>query len=95
MTPEDKTTDARVIELMQATPVDTVQLSRNVLTEIARQTPHRPPLAEVLTRPLPVTLGFGFALIAATALGWGLLGPALGDDLALNLITGSLPLGGY
>ncbi|WP_406736380.1 hypothetical protein [Thioclava sp. GXIMD4215] len=95
MTQDTKDIDARVIELMQATPVDIPRLSRTVLSEIARQTPHRPPLAEVLIRPLPVTLGFGGALIVTLALGWGVIGPLLGDDLALALITGSLLPGGF
>lgn len=85
---DDDAFDRELAAMLAPPQADTAELSRAVLSRIAEQSgPARPPLAEVLTTPAPLGLGFAAALLSVAALGYAIV-PVADDPLALLMLIG-------
>jgi len=94
MRQDDEEFDAALARLVEQDPAEAAQLSRAVLTRLARPEPGLAARgAEVLALPGPALAGFGGALLLATAAGYALL-PAFGGGTlaALGLLGDLAPI---
>jgi hypothetical protein len=81
--------DARLARTLGPDAEDTAALSRAVLTRLAGpEAPRRPPLAEVLAAPLPVTGLMSGLLLFAVALGYRVAPVDLDEVTALVQLLG-------